>query len=261
VAKLNRVNIAITGDSKGLVAATDSATKELRRLQAQAERTQNRLKGMHSQTQKAAESLGKFGLQSRGLGMASGALGLASMGPAGLALGAAGAASAGLTMAMSALASAVQQVPAERRAAVEALKRVDQDQRRSLAQFGFTRELAQSAAARGAGPLSAAEGVGLRTGMARGIAGTNTSQSRMLQFAMNEMPGAIGVGLGTLAAGGGSDLAAQRTADMLTEGKDMGSQFQRVTDIMQTAQAGQRILDVALGAATGISNMFNLWSK
>ena len=34
MAKINRVNIAITGDSKGLAAATDAATRDLRRLQA-----------------------------------------------------------------------------------------------------------------------------------------------------------------------------------------------------------------------------------
>lgn len=261
MAKLNRVNIAITGDSKGLVAATDSATKELRRLQAQAERTQNRLKNMRGQTQQVAESLSKFGLQSRGLGMASGALGLAAMGPGGVALGAAGAASAGLTMAMSALASAVQQVPAERRAAVEALKKVDQDQRRSLSQFGFTRELAQSIAARGAGPISAAEGLGFQGGLARGIAGTNTSQSRVMQFIANELPGAVGVQLGTLAAGGGSELANQRMADMLNEGKDPGQQFQQVFDIYNTASSVGGMIQTALGAATGIGNMLNLWSK
>lgn len=259
MAKLNKVNIAITGDSKGLVAATDSATKELRRLQAQAERTQNKLKTMRGQTQQAAESLGKFGLQSRGLGMASGALGLASMGPAGLALGAAGAASAGLTMAMGALASAIQQVPAERRAAVEALKRVDQDQRRSLSQFGFTRELAASVAARGANPVSAAEGVGFQTGMARGIAGTNTTQSRLAQFALNELPGALGVQLGTLAAGGGSELANQRMGEMLTEGKTPMQQLTQITDMAQFA--GNGVIGTALSAATSIGNMLNLWSK
>ena len=39
MAKISRINIAITGDSKGLQAATDSARRELNRLNAAAEAT------------------------------------------------------------------------------------------------------------------------------------------------------------------------------------------------------------------------------
>ena len=96
MAKINRVNIAITGDSKGLAAATDAATRDLRRLQAQTERTQKRIAGMRGGVNQAAESLAKLGVQSRVLGGAGGILGLAgmaAMGPAGLGLAAAATAS------------------------------------------------------------------------------------------------------------------------------------------------------------------------
>lgn len=273
MAKLNRINIAITGDSKGLVAATDAATKELRRLQAQADRTKQRLAGMRSTTMQTAEALGKFGLQSRGLGMAGGALGIAALGPAGAGLAAAGAATAGITMAISALANAVQQVPMERRAAVDALRAIDQDQRRSLSQFGFTRELAASAAARGAGPVSAAEGLGLGRGMSRGIAGTNTALSRLTQLAMNEYPGAAGVGLGTLAAGGGTALARQRSQAMLLEGRSPMENAQLFTDVMSITGSirkfggflGSTPAGAAIQGAISVyqqaSQALNLWSK
>lgn len=255
MAKINRVNIAITGDSKGLAAATDSATRELRRLQSQADRTRDRLRAMRGTTQQTAEALGRFGLQSRGLGMASGALGLASMGPGGIALGAAGAATAGITMAMSALANAVQQIPAERRAAVDALKAVDRDQRRSLAEFGFTRELAAAAARRGAGPVSAAEGLGFQGGVARGMAGTSTSQSRVLQSLVNEVPGAIGVQLGTLLGGGGSKLAQER-ANAMIAGTTVQEQAQGAIDMLNFYANHRGIIDFV----TGIGNTLNFWS-
>ena len=255
MAKINRVNIAITGDSKGLAAATDSATRELRRLQMQADRTRDRLRAMRSTTQQTAESLGKLGLRSGGLGMASGALGLASMGPAGLALGAAGAATAGITMAISALANAVQRVPAERRAAIDALKAVDRDQRRSLSEFGFTPELAAAAARRGGKPVSAAEGLGFQGGLARGVAATGTSQSRVLQSLVNEVPGALGVQLGTLVSGGGSKLAEERRDAMLA-GSTIDEKVQGAFDMLNVYSQHKGIIDFV----TSVGDTLNFWS-
>lgn len=260
MAKINKVNIAITGDSKGLVAATDSATKELRRLQMQADRTRDRLRSMRGTTQQTAEALGKFGLQSRGLGMASGALGLAAMGPGGLALGAAGAATAGITMAMSALANAVQSIPQERRAAFEALKAVDQDQRRSLSQFGFTREMAEKIAARGPNKITAAEGLGFGGGLARGLAATDTAQSRMIQRLVNDVPGALGVQLGTIVGGGGSDLARQRAFEMMTPESSV-EQVREVTDALTIYGQNKGTIDSIMTGLNTLQSYWNFWTK
>lgn len=276
MAKLNKVNIAITGDSKGLVAATDAATKELRRLQVQADQTRQRLSGMRQMSMQTGEALGKFGLQSRALGMAGGALGIAAMGPGGMALAGAGAATAGISMALGALASAVKQIPAERKAAVDALKAIDQDQRRSLSQFGFTRELAQAVSARGGQKISAAEGMSFSQAAARGLAGTNTAQGRLMQSLVNEAPGAFGVFAGTLAGGGGTQLATQRATELMTEGRSTAETFQMVNDLNYAMSRGEQIgknsmlgtmgvagfaIQTALSGYASVSNLTNLWSK
>ena len=118
MAKISKINVAITGDATGLVAATDKATTNLRKFRAEQERSQKRLSGMQGTVNKTAESLGKLGMQSRGLGALSGGLGLMQAGPAGLALAGVGA----MASVVSSINSAIEGMGDQRKQAAEAAK-------------------------------------------------------------------------------------------------------------------------------------------
>ena len=84
MAKVSKVNVSITGDSKGLTKATDEAAANMRRLRAEKEQTAKKLGQFKQETNQVAESIAKLGFAPRGL-QAIGALGfMGSLGTAGL---------------------------------------------------------------------------------------------------------------------------------------------------------------------------------
>lgn len=94
MAKVSKVNVAITGDSSGLQRAGDQAQATMRRLRAQADATGKSLGGFKGQANQLAEGLTKLGVGGRALqgvgalaGLGQLGLGAATMGTAGLAFG------------------------------------------------------------------------------------------------------------------------------------------------------------------------------
>lgn len=246
MAKLNRVNIAITGDSKGLSAATDAATRDLRRLQAQSERTQKRIGAMRGGVNQTAESLAKLGVQSRALGAAGGLLGLAALGPAGLAVAGVGLAGAAVGAGLGAVAG----IPDQRRRAAEALEAVRMDQRRRIEEFGLTQRLAQGLGAQA--PTTGVAGqLGLMGGFGAGLGAANTPTGRLLETALSQGPGAIGVALGQT-LGGAADPTRAAAETVFGEGLRGAS---------NAALLAQDIMNVQSGPAAWIRDIALWWSK
>lgn len=175
MAKISKINVAITGDATGLVAATDKATTNLRKFRAEQERSQKRLSGMQGTVNKTAESLGKLGMQSRGLGALSGGLGLMQAGPAGLALAGVGA----MASVVSSINSAIEGMGDQRKQAAEAAKIIAREPWRRAEEFGFTQKalenLANPANA-SAMSGSALEGRGFMGGIQLGLAETENAR-------------------------------------------------------------------------------------
>ena len=194
MAKVSKVNIAITGDSKGLTAATAKATRDLKALETSANATRNRLGAMRQTTNQTAEALAKLGVSNRGLGAAGGLLGLAGMGTAGFALGGLGIAAA----AAGALVAGVQGVPAQRKGALQALEESRMDARRRIEDLGFTKQLAEAIAA-GRKDVSVAEMSGVMESFSKGLAtGGGTSLAESL---INEIPKVMALQIGAMLAG------------------------------------------------------------
>jgi hypothetical protein len=210
VAKVSRINIAITGDSKGLQAATDSARRELNRLNAAAETTSKKLKGFGESAMRVQGVAGQFGVKGTGLGMLGGAAMLGSMGGMGLGLGAAGLAIGGLSMG----AAAVQGLPDVRKRALQALEESRMDQRRRIEESGFSRQLAEAIAAQGAA-TTPSQNMGifesLQAGMAAGPQGG-------VEFLLNEMPKFGATALGALLSGQNLSQAGNLAAAQISTG-------------------------------------------
>ncbi len=201
MAKISKVNVAITGDSSGLQKAGDQAQAKMRQIRAQADATGRALGGMRGQANQLAESLTKLGVGGRalqGLGAVAGlgqiGLGAATMGGAGLAF--AGVAAAAVSV--NALADSYAQLRADAKAADQAMKSGAQtaEQWRKL---GFTREGGMALAAIGARQGAEPIGFGRAFTQAQALAGTDRSA---LQNVFEYGPGGIGSVLGTLLAGG-----------------------------------------------------------
>jgi hypothetical protein len=136
-----------------------------------------------------------------------------------------------------------------------------------LTEFGFTRELATSIAAQGAQRQSAAEGLGLRGGLSRGIAGS-TNRSAALPFILNELPGAAGIAAGTFAAGGGPALAGQRFRESVLEGRSPIEQLSLSSSLLGASQqitaAGNAVLNALNPITSSIQTakiLYDYWSK
>lgn len=201
MAKISRINIAITGDSKGLQAATDSARRELNRLNAAAEQTSKRLKGFGESAMRVQGVAGQFGLRGTGLGAIGGIAQLGAMGGMGLGLGA-----AGLAIGAGALGvSAVQGLPDVRRRAISALEETRTDQRRRIEEMGFSRQISEAIAAR-APTTGVGANIGLMESFQQGLASQGGSLS---EFMINEMPKAIATELGALIGGASLDEAGR----------------------------------------------------
>ena len=193
MAKVSRVNVAITGDARGLATATDQATRDLRRLEIAAERTKQRLNSMRGTTNQTAESLGKLGVQSRALGAVSGVLGLGALGGAGLALGAAGVGA----MAAGAVISGIQDAPNQRMRALDALRR-SRTEGVDITTLGFSQPVAQAIAS-GRQRASVAEQIGVMEAFSQGLAtggGTSTAE-----FVINQLPKQLATFFGSRLAG------------------------------------------------------------
>ncbi len=197
MAKISRVNIAITGDSKGLQAATDSARRELNRLNAAAETTNKKLKSFGESAMRTQGALGQFGVGGKGLGMLGGLAQVGAMGGLGLGLGAAGLALGAATMGIGAVGA----LPDVRRRATSALEETQMDQRRRIEDLGFSRMIAEQIAARA--PLSTPGGaMGIGEAFSQGLA---TQGGSLAEVMINEVPKAIATELGALL--GGASLA------------------------------------------------------
>ena len=194
MAKVSKLNIAITGDSKGFTAATEQAAKSMNKLKRDAAATKTNLGSMKGNFNQTAEALAKFGVQGRSLQMLGGISGLASMGSMGVALGAAGIAIAGATAAVSTVVDMVQAIPDQRKKAIEAIKQNQRDDRIGFEKFGLTRQLAEGAAKQR--ESTATTGMGIKGGLAAGFASQNTPQSRLLSMLVNDLPGALGINAG-----------------------------------------------------------------
>jgi len=193
LAKINRINIAITGDSKGLQAATDAARRELNRLNAATETTNRQLRGFAANTTKAGTALSKFGIASGGLGALSGAATLLSMGGGGLGLGVAGLALGAATMGVG----AVQSLPDVRKRAGAALEETRMDQRRRIEEFGFSRMVAEQITAR-APAATPAGAMGIGEAFSQGLA---TQGGSLAEVIINELPKSLATELGALLGG------------------------------------------------------------
>lgn len=197
MAKVSRINIAITGDSKGLQAATDSARRELNRLNAAAEATSKKLKGFGESAMRVQGVAGQFGVKGTGLGAIGGVGMLASMGGLGLGLGAAGLGIAGI----SAGIGAVQALPDVRKRAMQALQETQMDQRRRIEEMGFSQLIAKQIAER-APAGSVAANIGIGEAFSQGLA---TQGGSLAEVMINEMPKAIATQFGALLGGASLD--------------------------------------------------------
>jgi hypothetical protein len=234
LAKISRVNIAITGDSKGLQAATDSARRELNRLNAAADSSNKKLKSFGESAMRTQGALGQFGVGGKGLGMLGGLAQIGSMGGAGLGL-----AAGGLAFGAGALGvSAVQGLPAIRKQAVDALRETQMDQRRSIEEFGLTQKVAEMLAANQAPPTAADQRsifesfqIGLGTG------GTSTAE-----YAINQAPKQMAAFLGSLLAGNDVTTAMDVGTEMVKTGNvaedaDRAAMFGEMSGILRYLQS------------------------
>jgi hypothetical protein len=193
LAKINRINIAITGDSKGLQSATDAARRELNRLNAAAEQTSKRLRSFGAQSTKVGGALNTLGVGGRGLGALGGLAQIGALGGMGLGLGVAG-------LALGAGAAgigAVQMLPDVRKRAAAAVQETSSDQRRRIEELGFSRMIAQQITAR-APTQGVGAGIGIGEAFAQGLA---TQGGSLAEVVINEVPKAIATQLGALLGG------------------------------------------------------------
>jgi hypothetical protein len=180
-----------------LQAATDSARRELNRLNAAAESTNKKLKSFGESAMRTHGALGQFGVGGKGLGMLGGLAQVGAMGGLGLGLGAAGLALGAATMGIGAVGA----LPDVRRRATSALEETQMDQRRRIEDLGFSRMIAEQIAARA--PLSTPGGaMGIGEAFSQGLA---TQGGSLAEVMINEVPKAIATELGALL--GGASLA------------------------------------------------------
>lgn len=214
MAKISKINIAITGDAKGFAAATDAAVREMRRLQAQSETTSRRLGSMKSTINQAATSLSKLGA-TPGFGALSGALGLAQTamsGPLGAVAVTGGLASAGVLGAVT----AAQQINDVTARAKKALEEVALDGRKRIEESGFSALVASNIAAQGFGTKTAGQNLGIWDSFWAGLA--STKGGAVAGDLISNLAPAAAMGAGTLLGGGGINKALQQAGAQMLSG-------------------------------------------
>jgi hypothetical protein len=226
--KVSKVNIGITGDASGLAKATDVAAARLRGLRAEADKTRKQMQNFKGTANQTAESLAKFGVGPRGLQGIAAIAGLASMGRQGAALGSIGIMLATATTGLAVVNQAIEQIPEQRRKALEALKQRQRIGGKPLSEFGLTERLARGAA--GIAPPTVAEQLGMFGGFNAAFAAQNTPKSRTLRFIAGEAPGMAGAFLGTTAGGGGF---AEARRNMLETGFGSSNMLMITPRLMQ----------------------------
>jgi hypothetical protein len=224
MAKVSRVNVAITGDARGLATATDQATRDLRRLEIAAERTKQRLNSMRGTTNQTAESLGKLGVQSRALGAVSGVLGLGALGGAGLALGAAGLAGTAAIAAGGAVLQGVQNAPSQRMKALDALRQ-SRETGVDISTLGVSRAVAEKIAM-GRQSQTVAEQLSVSEAFSQGLA-TGGGKS-MTEFLINQAPKTFALQVGSRLAG----ATEQEAATFAASSSGMGSAGETISTVM-----------------------------
>lgn len=215
MAKVSKINIAITGDSKGLAAATDAATRELRRLEAQTEKTTKRIAASQKTLTKTAESMSKLGASSKALGAVGGLLGLTQVAVGGGALGLGAIAGAASIGGVAAAVSAGQQIADITQRAAKAIEDVRMDARKRIEEQGFSMQLAQAIAARGGPFKTAGQQLGMWDSFFAGLAATRGGQSLST---VSAAAAAAATGVGVALGGGGTDQAVQLGGSQLMSG-------------------------------------------
>lgn len=201
MAKVSNINVAITGDASGLVAATDKATANLRKFRTEQERSQKRLGAMRGTVNQTAESLGKLGVQSKGLGALSGGLGIMQAGPAGMAMAGLGA----VASVISSINSAIEGMGEQRKQAAEAAKIIAREPWRQAEEFGFTQKALENLsnpANATAMTGSALEGRGFTGGIQLGLAETAGARRAEEQWQMKNPFSDSNLGITGAALGG-----------------------------------------------------------
>jgi hypothetical protein len=219
LAKVSKINIAITGDAKGFAAASDAAVREMRRLQAASETTSRKMQSVRSSVTKTADALSKFGVANRALGALGGGLQLAQTAIGGGGIGA-GAIGLGLGLGgVTAAFSAAQQITEVTARARKAIDEVTLDARKRIQESGFSEALARSIANQGFGVKSAGQTLGAFDSLMAGLAATPTGAmgGQMLSNLLPAGAAAAGVMLG----GGGISQAQQIGAAQMMSGDEI----------------------------------------
>lgn len=216
MAKISKINIAITGDAKGFAAATDAAVREMRRLQVQSESTSKRINQQRVTINRTAEAMSKLGASSKALGSVGGALSLAQVAMTG---GAAGAASlAGGTVIAGALGavSAAQQINDIAARARKAIDETAMDARKRIEDSGFSAGLAQAIVGQGFGVKTAGQNLGVIDSFFAGLAATRAGAvgGHMISATLP----AAATTAGSLLLGGGASRSAQLGAAQMMSG-------------------------------------------
>jgi len=193
MAKVSKVNVAITGDSSGLQRAGDQAQATMRRIRAQADATGRSLGGFRGQANQVAESLTKLGVGGRALQGLGAVAGLGQLGIGAAMGGGAGLAFGGLALAavsVNALADSYAQLRVDAKAAAAAIdsgvKSADQWRKAGFTQAGGE-ALARYGRGMGAEPIGFSRAFTQTTAMQEGPSAFQT----FLEY----MPGVFGSAL------------------------------------------------------------------
>lgn len=215
MAKVSKINIAITGDAKGFAAATDAAVREMRRLQAASETTSRKMQSVRSSVTKTADAMSKFGVSNRALGALGGGLQLAQLAMGGGVGAAAIGAGIGLGTA-AAIVSAANQINDVSARARKAIDEVALDARRRIQESGFSPQLAAAINAQNPGMKSAGQTLGAYDSFIAGLASTRAGAVGG-QLISNLIP-AGATAAGVLLGGGGITKAGELGAAQMISG-------------------------------------------
>lgn len=232
MAKISKINIAITGDAKGFAAATDAAVREMRRLQVQSETTSKRLNQQRSALNKTSEAVAKLGVSSKALSGVSGAMGLLQMGAPGIALGGTAIAGAGVM----AVINALQRVPEMQERVRKALEETSLDARKRIQEAGFSPQLAAAVAANAPGAMTPAQRLGVMDSFTAGIA--SGKAGAVAGDILTTGLGATSTFAGAIVGGAGVTQAAQLAGSQAVTGDQIADGMRAYHMNMATTSPG-----------------------